>query len=126
MPKIVLIVDDEEDLRELFSQVISFSGFKTKTASGGKEALLLAQKNHFDAVLSDIRMPKGDGAELLKELKKINPRLPVYIMSGYNDYTTDELLKLGAEKVYSKPFNYEDFISDLSKMLNVNLDNSKA
>jgi DNA-binding NtrC family response regulator len=119
MPKNVLIVDDEEDLRELFSQVVSFSGFKTKTASGGKEALKLAKENQFDAVLSDIRMPKGDGAELLKELKKIYPNLPIYIMSGYNDYTTDELLKLGAEKVYSKPFNYEDFIFDLNKKLNI-------
>lgn len=118
MSKTILIVDDEEDLRELFSQVVKFTGAQTQTASGGHQALDLARNHKFDAVLTDIRMPKGDGAELLKTLKSEFPHLPVYIMSGYNDYKEEELIRLGAEKVYAKPFNYEDFISDLRSKLN--------
>ncbi len=117
MSKRILIVDDEEDLRELFSQVVEFSGIATETASGGHEAFELTKAKNFDAVLSDIRMPEGDGAELLKNIKKEQPDLPVYIMSGYNDFTIDELLSLGAEKVYTKPFNYEEFLKDLKEKI---------
>jgi two-component system response regulator (stage 0 sporulation protein F) len=119
MAKSVLIVDDEEDLRDLFSQVIEAAGYSAQTASGGHEALKMVNDNSFDAILTDIRMPKGDGAELLKKLKEKFPQLPVYIMSGYNDYSVYELLKLGAEKVYTKPFNYEDFLKELTAKFNL-------
>lgn len=118
MAHCILIVDDEEDLRELFSQVVAFAGHKTLVASGGIEAFEIAKQQQVDAVLTDIRMPKGDGAQLLKNLKGQFPNLPVFVMSGYNDYTTDELINMGAKKVFTKPFNYEEFLHDLASALN--------
>ncbi|MCB0356745.1 MAG: response regulator [Bdellovibrionales bacterium] len=117
MLKKILIVDDEEDLRELFSQVLQAAGFDAHSASGGHEALKFLQEQEFSAVLSDIRMPNGDGVELLKNVKKNFPHLPFFIMSGYNDFSSDELIKMGAERVFSKPFNYEEFIKALSDLL---------
>ncbi|MCB0390645.1 MAG: response regulator [Bdellovibrionales bacterium] len=116
MKKKILIVDDEEDLRELFSQVIKMAGHEAIVASGGKEAFELFQKNKIDAVLTDIRMPKGDGVELLVNIKDKFPETPVFIMSGYNDYSLEELLDMGASKVYVKPFNYELFLRELEEI----------
>lgn len=120
MDKLILIVDDEEDLRDLFSQVVGAAGFKTKTASGGIEAIALLDKNVFAAILTDIRMPKGDGVELLKNIKQNYPQLPVYIMSGYNDFSVQELLNMGAEQVFTKPFNYEDLLNVLREKICIN------
>lgn len=115
MKQTVLIVDDEVDLRELFSQVIESSGFKTEVAANGHEAYELIQNNSYCAILTDIRMPMGDGAELLVKIKENYPNTPVYVMSGYNDFSSQDLLDMGAEKVYYKPFNYDEFIQALKQ-----------
>lgn len=117
MSKTILVVDDEEDLRELFSQVLESAGYHTEIAAGGQEAYEFVQNKNISAILTDIRMPKGDGAELLKKVKQNYSHIPVFVMSGYNDYSSQELLNMGAEMVYSKPFNYDEFLQALKQKL---------
>lgn len=102
--KTILVVDDEQDLRELIELSLQSAGYRTLSAGSGQRAIDLASENEVDAVLSDIRMPEGDGVFLLKHFARHFPKIPVYIMTGFTDYPTEELLELGAKSVLLKPF----------------------
>lgn len=102
--KKVLIVDDEEDLREILKDEFESAGAAVAVAQNGLEAFELAQKTSFDLVVSDIRMPKADGVALLKKIRAVNPKVPVVILiSGFNDYSPNQLIEFGAFKILSKP-----------------------
>ena len=69
-PKFILIVDDEESVRESLDKVLKRAGYVTQTASSGEDALALMAEKAADLVLTDLRMPSSDGISLLKSLKK--------------------------------------------------------
>lgn len=84
----LLIVDDEEDIRRGIAKGIPWQewGFEVMgQAENGEEAVRLVGEKQPDVVLSDIRMPKMDGIELMQYLHKNNPRIKIIILSGYND-----------------------------------------
>ena len=107
MEKTVLIVDDEEDIRDALADYIeSLNHFKTFRASNGTEALEVLNKNKADLVISDIRMPQGDGIFLIKNLKdKIDGGMKFVFMTGYSDLSRNEALTLGAKEIFYKPFS---------------------
>ena len=78
----VLIVDDEKDVREVLSALVSSAGYQTETAAGGKEALERIGTSEFDLVLTDLMMPDINGWQLLQSIKKARPNLPVVIVTG--------------------------------------------
>ena len=101
----ILIVDDEEMMRNLLQKILKREGYKTLTAANGKEALQLMEKNEVDIVISDLKMPEFDGFALLKELKQTHPHVGVIIMTAYGDtYTVKDALLLGADEYITKPF----------------------
>lgn len=84
MPNI-LIVDDEEMIRETLKDIITNEGYEAEEAKEGQEAVNLVKKNKFDCILLDIKMPKMDGMEVLGQVKEINPEIPVVMITGHGD-----------------------------------------
>ena len=108
---LVLVVDDEEGLREVIQDGITFAGYRHAGASGGIEALELLKSQSFSHLITDIRMPAGDGITLLREAKRIFPNLPVLVITGFSDYTHEDLKKMGATDVLEKPFKMDRLLA---------------
>ncbi|MFQ5829005.1 MAG: sigma-54-dependent transcriptional regulator [Candidatus Methylomirabilia bacterium] len=103
------MVEDEEALRQLLSQVLSHWGYGVVTAATGREAVDLLKRQLFDIALLDIRMPDMDGMELLREIKRHGVALDVVMMTGYPAVSTAvEALKLGADDYLTKPLRLEE------------------
>lgn len=113
----ILVVDDENDIREIVVDEFIYSGAEVFNAPNGKIAFELYQAHGpFDIVLSDVRMPGGDGIELLRNImSQKGPKPLVHLISGFTDVTVPEALKLGAKSLISKPFHIDHVIQLLSK-----------
>lgn len=105
----VLVVDDEEMMRNLLDKILSREGYQIATAEDGQAALDQLSSRPFDIVISDMKMPRMGGFDLLKAVKKDYPRTGVIIMTAYGDtYTVKDALLLGADEYITKPFkSYE-------------------
>ena len=105
----ILIVDDESTMRSLLEKILAREGYQVYTASNGVEALEHLSERKFDIVISDMKMPKMGGFELLKRIKKEYPGAGVIIMTAYGDtYSVKDALLLGADEYITKPFkSYE-------------------
>jgi CheY-like chemotaxis protein len=113
--KQVLIVDDEVDLREMLA--LELKNYQTAVfeAKNGLEAFELIKKENIDLVISDIRMPGGNGIEFLKKTKALNIKSPQFVfITAYSDITIEELFALGAAGIVEKPFD----IPELFNLLN--------
>jgi PAS domain S-box-containing protein len=107
----ILLVDDEELLREMIADFLVERGFSVTQASNGSEALQLYESMHasIDLVITDLGMPEMGGEELYRRLRSINPDVTVIVSSGYLDGTTrNDLLTMGILKVLTKPFKMQD------------------
>lgn len=116
----VLVVEDEEIIRDLIEEVLDIKGYDTIMAEDGIEGLELFEKNcqQIDLVILDIIMPGMDGRELYKRIKTIKPDIKVIITSGYNKSNVkEELLKCGADGFLPKPFNIDNVIELLQNIL---------
>ncbi|BBH52430.1 response regulator [Fluviispira sanaruensis] len=112
--KIVLVVDDEIDLREMLIFELQNIGAKTLEAKNGKEALGIVKNEKIDLIISDVRMPGGNGIEFLDETKKISLNKPVFIfITAYSDNTREELHAHGVEGLFAKPFDLLYLLSSL-------------
>ena len=104
----VLLVDDEDLVRELAKRILSRAGYTVLTATNGREALQVYKKERkrISLVLLDLIMPEMDGKQCLRELLKINPGARVLVASGYSaNGPTKEALEGGARGFVSKPFD---------------------
>jgi two-component system nitrogen regulation response regulator NtrX len=100
----VLIIDDEEPVRAALRMIFEYEGYDCLLAANGAAGLKIAEKEDPDLVLLDIKMPQMDGMEVLKELRKAHPSLPVVILSGHGTVQTAvEATKLGAFDFIEKP-----------------------
>jgi CheY-like chemotaxis protein len=116
--KTVLIVDDEEEVRGLFAAGFTREGCNVLQASNGKDAFALVQARPVDLVLTDFRMPGGDGLELLEWIKQHNPRYPrVMMVTGQPDVPAREARRLGADDVFGKPVSPSVLISAAREVL---------
>lgn len=104
MKKTVLIIDDELDLRELLKLTLAKMGIDSKAVETVKEAKTALQEQHFDLCLTDMRLPDGNGLELVDYTQKNYPELPIAVLTAYGnvDLAVDAL-KLGAFDFLSKP-----------------------
>lgn len=118
----ILVVDDDPVMRSTIAYDLTRKGFQVLDAGSGQEALEVARNHPIALVLSDIRMPQGDGIELLKSLRLLNPSLPVVIlMTGYADISTEDAIRGGALTVLQKPFRRDVLFKHISDILNVEL-----
>jgi len=114
----ILVVDDDQGMREFLGIMLTREGYKVKTASGGKEALSLCGKRKFDLVITDLKMPRIDGIDLLKAIKEISPETMVILITGYaSGETAVAAMKEGAFDYLEKNFDVEDLKSTVKDAL---------
>lgn len=102
----LLVVDDEQMILENISALFSNFGFQVDCATSGNIALDMISKKDYNVVFTDIRMPDGNGIELVKSIKsKYGNKISVLFMSGFSDLQNEEVYHIGAEGKFSKPFN---------------------
>lgn len=106
----LLVVDDESIIRNGMLDIIAqFDCFQSMSARNGMEALELIQSRRIDGMILDIKMPKMNGLELLKELKRNNVRIPTVILTGHEEFEyAQEALKYGAIDYVLKPVTPDD------------------
>jgi len=114
----ILIVDDEEPIRNFMVSLFSKYGHRCETVKDGIEALEKIKKNSFDSAVIDIVMPHMDGITLTRELTKLCPDLPVMIMTGNADeHSAESAIAAGAREFIRKPFSLDEFITRFDKMM---------
>lgn len=120
-PVKILVVDDEPYTCEILVETLRDEGYQLESAYGGKEALEKFSRDFFHLVLLDIVMPKMDGMQVLKELKRMDPDVAVVMATVKRDVkTVVEAVKLGADDYIIKPFdNLESIITTVRKVLNI-------
>ena len=102
----VLVVDDEELIANNLAMVISFDGFKTLKAYDGTSALEICKNNKVDFVITDVRMPNGDGISLLEKLKSLDTALPVVLLvTGQAEISREDAIQKGALDLLNKPMD---------------------
>lgn len=89
MDRTIMCVDDEVNILKLYEQALSEDGFRVVSAHGGEEAIKRIADTPIDLVVLDIKMDGKDGLEVLGEIKKRRPELPVILHSAYNTYKAD-------------------------------------
>jgi len=104
----ILVVDDEPEMRAALSHSLSRSGYSVESASSGFEALEKVKKDEFGIIITDIKMPEMSGMQVLEQVKKISPHIPVIIMTAFGTINNAvEAMKEGASDYIIKPFSSE-------------------
>jgi len=105
----ILIVEDEKSMREVLKILLEGEGYEVMTASDGLEGIAHLDKDIFDLVVTDVKMPKVDGFEVLKRIKEISPDTIVIMITAFGTKESGiEAMKLGAYDYISKPFNIDE------------------
>lgn len=116
----ILVVDDEAAIRDSLQEILESEGFEVGLAGDGLQALQILTDEEFDLVLSDIKMPRMDGMELLTHLSKNFPRIPVVMISAHGTVQTAvEATKLGAFDFITKPLDLDRLLITLRNALQI-------
>jgi DNA-binding NtrC family response regulator len=115
----ILVVDDEEVMRDVLNSLLTEAGFKVTLAEDGAEGLALARRHGFDAAIVDVMLPDMGGIDVLEELKKIDAELVVMMITAYASVETAlSAMKKGAFDYVAKPFKHEELLHILRNGLN--------
>jgi len=118
LPCCILLVDDEANVRTVFSDVLKRAGYRVKAVEDGHKAVKEVEEKTYNLALVDLRMPKMDGIEVLENIKKRKPEIPVIIYTGYGSVTTAvEAMRKGAADYLNKPFSPEELKLAIKKVL---------
>ena len=113
MSRRILVVDDQEIVRDFFKDVADCLGEEIETAEDGDVAVDICRQHHFDIAFVDMRMPHMNGLETCKAILDLDPQARVVVMTGYTEeQTIDEALQSGAVAKIYKPFDI-DVVVDL-------------
>ena len=105
----VMVVDDEENIREVLSSYLKSLGYAVVSAVDGEDALTKFKRGNFDLIISDLLMPTVDGLELLKKIREQDRNVIFLMITGYPSIETAvEAIKKGAYDYITKPFHMED------------------
>ena len=116
----ILIIEDEEDIRILLSDILSSEGHKVTMASDGKEGLAIFKRGKFDLVFTDLGMPGMSGWEVASAVKKGDPEVIVAIITGWNiQFDNDELRKTDVDLIANKPFKVDQILTLTQKALEI-------
>jgi len=116
----LLLVDDDPDFLIVLQDLLPFhlGQLKIDTATSGTEALALMQRNRYDAVISDVRMPDMDGLALLERVSKEQPETPFLLMTAHGDsHLGYEAMELGAYAYLEKPIDRQYFLHCVRRAL---------
>ncbi len=117
----ILIVDDEDEIRNMLRQMFEREGFEVVEAPDGKEALKIFRKEQTDLVITDIIMPEQEGLETIIKLKKEFPKVKIIAMSGGGIIEPEPYLnmaeKVGALRTFTKPVKREEILETVKDVL---------
>ena len=113
----ILLVDDDEDILDLIERHLSHRGYEVLTAYDGEQAISLLDKIKFDLVITDLKMPKFDGMEVLRRAKEKDPNIEVVILTGHGtmDSVVEALRDGGAFDYLQKPLHNIKQLSFVTK-----------
>jgi DNA-binding response OmpR family regulator len=115
--KTVLLVDDEDYVREILGNFIERKGFRALRAQNGQEAIDLFQANSPDCVFLDVKLPDSNGEEVFEKIKKLNPGAKIYFLTGVDDNVFKEKVQsLGALGYLVKPIALNEVSGILSAL----------
>ena len=118
MKQVILIIDDVEEIRISLSKIVEQLGVIPMTASNGLEALDLLQSEKIDLIITDLMMPEMDGLQFIVQSRKLNPRIPIAVISGYADIKNATFaLTRGAFNFITKPFTIKEVENVIRKGL---------
>lgn len=114
----VLIVDDNPNMAALLSEMLDVLSLSSTVSTDGESALRLVESDEYAVVVTDLKMPKMSGTQLLRAIKERRPDLPVVVISGYNIGSTESKLVEGlADGFINKPFKIVDIEAVLQRYL---------
>ena len=117
-PARILIVDDEESIREVLATILEEEGYVAETAKNGKEAIEKSETTFYNLALIDIRLPDMEGTELLSAIKETTPKMVKIIMTGYPSLQNAvKAVNKGANAYILKPFKVEDVLKTIKEEL---------
>lgn len=118
--KKILIVEDDKPVAEILNEFLTDVGFSCEVAECGMDALdkLKERPQHFDLILSDFSMPKGDGEYLITNLRKEKIKTPLMFCTGiFDEAMRDKLVNLGAIKCLQKPYTMSGILKEIESAL---------
>jgi len=119
-PAKILIIDDEEHLRDLLADLLASDGYEVKTAPDGREGLASFQEGIYDLVITDLGLPEMSGLEVAEEIKKIAPATPVILLTGFSLQPGDEQMKdAKVDLIITKPFHLAQVLDVVHKALRI-------
>ncbi len=115
-PTRILVADDELNLRKVLSGILKKEGYEVITAADGEEALALIGRERLQVIVTDLKMPKADGLEVLRYVQKNHPTLPVILLTAHGTIDNAvQALKLGAFDYVTKPFEKSELLQIIAK-----------
>jgi len=113
--RIILLVDDSEDVLSLLEEVFQEKGFTIMKATSGETALEIVMNDYIDVVLTDIIMPGNGGVSFIKNLMEIPTadRPILFTMSGFSNYADNELKEMGVKKCFEKPLDFDLVVKEI-------------
>ena len=117
-PARILVIDDEEPVREILSRMLRTKGHQVEVASDGEEGIERFKGGGFDLVFTDLGMPKISGWEVGKAMKELNPKVPVAMITGWGvELNRDKMSESGIDLIISKPFNFDQVTQLVSEAM---------
>lgn len=114
----ILVIDDEEIVRISCKKCLNPEGYDVNVAENGLEGLRLAEANHYDLILTDLKMPDMDGMEFLSKVKEMQPEAKVIMITGYSTVEhAVKAIRLGAYNYIEKPFTPDTLITAVKEAL---------
>jgi two-component system cell cycle sensor histidine kinase/response regulator CckA len=111
---VVLLVEDDDPVRELIGRALRANGFEVVAAASGEEALDIELDRHVDLLLSDVLLPNQNGFEVANQIRARSPQIPIVFMSGYYDQAVAEAAHLDiSSTILQKPFAMADLLAHL-------------
>jgi len=120
--KYIVIIDDDEQIREMLKQILAREGYGIFVAANGKEGMQIYREKQTDLVITDIIMPEKDGLETITELRKDFPEVKIIAMSGGGSKGPESNLqaakRLGAVCTLTKPVRRKEMLSAVKEFIN--------
>jgi len=114
----ILVIDDEDSVRDILSRMLKIKGHQVVVASNGEEGIEQFRSQPFDLVFTDLGMPKISGWEVGKTIKGINPKIPIAMITGWGiELDREKMSESGIDLIVSKPFNFDQVIHLVSEAM---------
>jgi len=114
----ILVIDDEDSVRKILSQMLKAKGYEVAVASDGEEGIERFKNEKFDLVFTDLGMPRVSGWEVGQAIKGINPKVPVAMITGWGiELNSEKMRESGIDLVISKPFNFDQLVKLISEAI---------